>query len=369
MPGNFDKWWKCLKKHKKRSKHWLPIARELRERNGRPIRYFTLCARTMIDVFMFAKENILDHDESFRSISDVVFCEYEPQDHAEIQSMLGIPGSGFPHRLEDLMLFKDDAYTSGFQDLRKILEELEDQGLSATNRRRLMLKQGQIEFGEKFPFDFLNLDFCEYYYDPPKILAINDTVERIFKLQLGDGKDGNGNRISIDQFVLSVTCKFDQNIPQKAFTRLEELVRQNQKDHLTYRQAIQASRPTADPKRWRASDGYDFFLSAWPKDLMRAAAANGWQVRVAGFLQYDRVSDSGNPYKMVCLVAELVRKGGRQSYLTECLRILDPANRIHIPKIPRRSVQGRQLLSNLRAIVKVRNQRARSVGRQELPNP
>ena len=369
MPGEFDKWWKCLKKHSKRSKHWLPVARTIRERNARPLRYFTLCARTMIDVFMFAKENILDHDDSFDRITDVVFCEYDQEDQAEILSMLGVPGSGFPHKLEHLVLFEDDAYTVRFEGLQKILQELEDQGLSMANRDRLMLKKSHIEFGEKFPFDFLNLDFCEYYYAPPGILEINDTVEKIFALQLGDGEDGKGNQISIDQFILSVTCRFDQNIHPKAFKRLEGLVRQNQKDHAAYRQAVQTSRHTSDPKRWRASDGYDFFLSAWPKDLMRAAAESGWQVRVADFLQYDRVSASGTAYKMVCLVAELVRKGARQSYLTECLRVLDPASRVHIPEIPRRSLQGRQLLSDLSAIVKIRNRRARSVGGEILPDP
>ncbi len=94
MPHDFSKWWNCLKKHTKRSRHWLPRARELEDAIGdrRPFRYFTLCARPMIDVFMLAKEGILDHDESFVNLSDVVFCEYDQEHYPEIIEMIGIEG-------------------------------------------------------------------------------------------------------------------------------------------------------------------------------------------------------------------------------------------------------------------------------------
>jgi hypothetical protein len=54
----------------------------------------------MIDVFMLAKEDILDHDESFGNLADVVFCEYNQEYFPEITEMIGIEGSGFLGELE-----------------------------------------------------------------------------------------------------------------------------------------------------------------------------------------------------------------------------------------------------------------------------
>src|SRR5437879_5874460 len=226
MPHDFSKWWNCLKKHTKRSQSWLHRARELSDEIGdvRPFRYFTLCALPMIDVFMLSKEQTLEHDEEFGNISDVVFCELDQEHYPEIIEMIGVEGAGFLGELERLVLFEDTDETAEFPTLQSIQLELENQDLEDAKRDMLMLKRQHLEFANKFPFDFLNLDFCGYYYPkPPGILQINRTVNRMVELQNRENEDQDGRQIAINDFVLAVTCKFDGEVPEEAFRRLQRI--------------------------------------------------------------------------------------------------------------------------------------------------
>src|SRR3970040_638394 len=79
MPGEFDKYWNDTKKHQKRLDYWLLHAKELSSQLGgrRAFRYFTLCARSVIDVFMLAKERVLNYDADLGIVTHVGFCEYD----------------------------------------------------------------------------------------------------------------------------------------------------------------------------------------------------------------------------------------------------------------------------------------------------
>jgi hypothetical protein len=374
MADDFQKWWSCLKKHTKRSMHWLREAREINNliAHARAFRYFTLCARPMIDVFMLAKEDILAHDDSYGSLSDVVFCEYDEEHYPEITEMIGIEGAGFPTRLESLVLFTDDDYTSEFPTLKSIQLELESQGegLADIRREALVLKRQHLEFADRFPFDFLNLDFCSYYYPtPPGILKINETVDKIVELQGREGRDQDGKSLSVSEFALAVTCRFDDEVPQQAFRRLERIVRQNMDEHDAYSEALRTSRDVLQPERWREADDYDFFLCSWPKELLQIARKRGWQLRIEDYLHYERIGDQGNVYHIVCLVCRFTLNGQADSYLAESIRVLDRNNRLFIDEVDRDSMIGKTLLADLEEIVAIRNQRARLVGRIELPAP
>lgn len=372
MPHDFSKWWNCLKKHTKRSRHWLPRARELDDVIGdrRPFRYFTLCARPMIDVFMLAKEGILDHDDSFGNLSDVVFCEYDQEHYPEITEMIGIEGSGFPNKLEPLVLLEDDDYTLQFPTLTSIQLELENQDLADEQRDALMLKRQHLEFAGKFPFDFLNLDFCGYYYPtPPGIMQINKTVDRMVELQSRENRDQDGRMISIDEFVLAVTCKFDANVRAEAFRRLQRIVEENRDENAAYSEALLDSTGTLRPEEWQQEDNYDFFLGAWPKELLRVARTRGWTMAFQDYLHYERTNDEGEVYHIISLVCHFRRNGGLDSYLAESIRVLNANSRLFIDEVDRTSVEGRILLRDLKEIVAIRNQRARIVGRPELDAP
>jgi len=324
----------------------------------------------MIDVFMLAKEGILDHDESFGNLSDVVFCEYDQEHYPEIIEMIGIEGSGFPNKLEPLVLFEDADYTSQFPTLTSIQLELEDQDLADEQRDILMLKRQHLEFAGKFPFDFLNLDFCGYYYpSPPGIMEINKTVDRIVELQNRDSRDQDGRLISIDEFVLAVTCKFDVNVPPEAFRRLQRIVEENRDEYEQYSEALLDSTGTLNPEEWHRDDNYDFFLGAWPKELLRMARTRGWAMTFEDYLHYERTNDEGDVYHIISLVCHFRRNGDLDSYLAESIRVLNADNRLFIDEVDRTSTNGRTLLGDLEEIVAIRNQRARIVGRLELEAP
>jgi hypothetical protein len=264
MAQNFDKWWNDLKKHRKRLDHWLRHARDLSQRQAgqRPLRYFTLCARPMIDVFLLAQEHLLNRDDQHGRILDVSFCELNQEHYPEIIELLGVEGAGFPCDLEKLVLFRDDDYTGQFPTVESIQSEIELQGegLDPTKRDQLVLKRQHFAFREKFPFDFLNLDFCEHYYpDPPGILEINETIQSIVNLQ---AKSIHGGHQDFGEFILSVTCRYDESIPAAAFTRLEHIITNNKVSFPEYLNAMKETKGTDDAHTWRNDNLYDFFVSA-----------------------------------------------------------------------------------------------------------
>ena len=370
MPHDFSDWWKCLKKHYKRTNCWLPRAHEIADAiRPRPLRYFTLCALPMIDVFMLARENLLDHGEEFK-ISGVVFCESDVKLATQITDILGVEGSGFPNELESLVLFEDNHSTEQYQDLDSIKARLEDQGLPNDERTHLLLKEQHIALSKQFPFDFLNLDFCNYYYEPPDILKINKTVERIIEWQGQLGENADGESLTINKFVVSITCKHDVRFPEQAYLRLEEIITQNSADYPRYAERVEESDRPTESQAWRVADPFDFVLSSWPKEILAIAKERGWRMQINHYVYYDRPkSPKKPPYKIICLVATLTREEAGNAYLEQSLRALDQDTRVFIDEIDRDSPQGAELLADLRAIVDTRNERARTASGPKLDDP
>src|SRR5690349_4957415 len=121
MP-DFSRWWNDLKKHKKRVSHWLPHWQVAAEAigNTRALRYFTLCARPMIDVFMLVKHGLLTLDGENHSIQRVQFCESNPDYFTEIREMVAREDAGFFGELEAIVLFNDDDFTAQCPTLESI---------------------------------------------------------------------------------------------------------------------------------------------------------------------------------------------------------------------------------------------------------
>ena len=69
--------------------------------------HFTLCARSMIDVYMLVKEGVLQFDETKTRIPGVSFCESAIEMMQEMKELRGVEESAFFARLEDLVLFQD----------------------------------------------------------------------------------------------------------------------------------------------------------------------------------------------------------------------------------------------------------------------
>jgi hypothetical protein len=369
MP-EFDQWWNDLKKHRKRLRHWLPHWKALAERlgDGHQLRYFTLCARSMIDVFMLVREGLLEVEPSSHSISRVQFCECDQQQFDEIREMIAREDAGFFGRLEHVVLFEDDDFSGQFPTMESISLKLEDENLQGDIGKldKLLLKRTFFNVKASFPYDCVNLDFCQYYYPkPPGMLKINRTVERILDWQRRPSDDGT----SLDEFILAVTCRHDSEFPAEAETRLTELIRSNCAASPEYKKEIEKSRGTSQIEDWASRDREDFFFAGWPKDIARASKDLGWSMEVLDYVYYRRTSDTGRPYVIACLVARFSRSSSIRPDIETALFALNTGNRQFIPEIDRGSAEGQQLVQNLETIVAVHNEQARRKQRPELPSP
>jgi hypothetical protein len=371
MP-EFDKWWNDLKKHRKRLQHWLPHWKALAAQVGdnRPIRYFTLCSRSMIDVFMLVVQGLLKIDPDNNSINRVQFCECDQEQFDEIKEMIAREDAGFFGELEKVVLFKDDDFTAQFPTIESINLKLEDEGLQTDLEKvdRLLLKRTNFNVRSSFPYDFVNLDFCQYYYPhPPGMLRVNETVEKVLDWQRRPSADDTS--IQLQEFILTVTCRHDVEFPTEAEARLTELIRSNCTSSSQYRDQLANSRGTTRVEQWLTTDREDFFFSGWPKDIARTAKEYGWYMNILDYVYYRRTGDQNNPYVIACLVARFSRSNPSPEYIPTALFALDPANRKLIPEIDRASSEGQQLLANLQTIVTARNQQAERQHRPQLPDP
>jgi len=336
--------------------------------DDRPIRYFTLCARSMIDVFMLVGEGLLKIDPENYSISRVQFCECDQEQFAEIREMIAREDAGFFGQLENVVLFKEDDFTAQFPTLESISLKLEDEGLELEKLDRLLLKRTHFNVRSSFPYDFINLDFCQYYYPhPPGMLRVNETVDRILDWQRRLSDDGEN--VNLQEFVLAVTCRYDAQFPPEAETRLTELIRSNCTLSPQYKDQVQKTRGTVQLEEWIGKDREDFFFSGWPKDIARSAKEYGWSMEILDYVYYRRYGDENNPYVIACLVARFSRSNLAPDYIPPALFALNRENRKFIDEIDRGSVEGRQVVESLGRIVAARNEQARRKHRPELPNP
>jgi hypothetical protein len=369
--SDFGKWWSDPKKHFKRLNHWLPHLRQTAANlNGhRGIRYFTLCARPMIDVFMLVADNILKIDEVGHTIRGVKFCECVPDHYIEIREMMAREDAGFFGKLEDVALFTDDAFTETFKTLDEISMALEeDEARPEDEIERLQKKRIFHFFQTSFPYDYINLDFCQYYYpQPPDVFRINETVGRFLEWQRNESSDAQP--VAVSDFILAVTCRHDSLFPKEAEDFLLGLVTENYDASTEYREQLRSSRSVEAVDDWLKKDREDFFLAAWPKDVARLAKERGWKTEILDYVYYQRPADESVPYIIVCLVLRFSLEVTTPDYLPAALFALDQQNRKLIGEIDPKSTEGIELKRSLEGILIIRNDQARRVNQVELPEP
>jgi hypothetical protein len=369
----FGKWWPCLRKHFKRRNIWLPRAKELTASlNGqRPFRYFTLCARPMIDVYMLLKENVLTVDQTERRIKGVSFCEIDQIVFPEMIELIGMEEAGFLAKLEDLTLFDDTQNTETLDTILALDKFLDEQGegLNHQVREAVERKRQHLQFRDLFPFDFLNLDFCDRYYgNPPDVMKINFTIDKLLDWQRQQGIKGNGDPFSIKRFVLAITCRVDNTLTQPTSARLANIIDENANQHAPYKNALHG-RGITNIAKWSSEDPLDFFMSGWPKEIARMAFRKQWDIKIHDHAFYDRVNDHGKGYHMVCLVVEFTQAPICSTYLSAATYSLSKASRTEIQKQSSTDPEGAKLLADLRKIVELRNNQAQRVNRDVLPDP
>jgi hypothetical protein len=320
----------------------------------------------MIDVFMLVRANILTIDNHSNAIDGVTFCECMEEDYTAIKDIIAREDSGLLGRLEDVVLFRDDEYTARFATEGSISEALADEEVAADERgERLRLKQRQGEFRATFPYDFLNLDFCDYFYNPPQWMQISETLLKILDWQRG--VSGDGRAVSVDAFTVAVTCRHDDEFPEPALSRLRTIVDENARTTPGYAQGLTA-RGTSDIAAWSRDDTEDFFLSAWPKDVARAAAGLMWNMSILDYVFYDRENRTQDKsYKIICLIIRFERATTVVDYTPAAVAALDRDARVHIQAPEPSSAEASGLREDLSSLAQERNVRARAFGAPELP--
>lgn len=370
---SFNKWWPCPKKHTKRSQYLLPHLKELKSKlkSKRPFRYFTLCAPTMIDVFLLAREGVLEYDAERRAIDTVVFCEMDKKTVPTMVELVGREDSGFPGKLQELVLFTDDALTATFPDLATLETHLNEMAANYPWKDRIQSKIDHLELQKRFPFDFINLDFCDHYYPilPEYFMEINQTVGRMLEWQRRLVKKTKGKGyVKVDEFMMAVTCRHDSKLPPEAQTRLLNIVKSNCNKHPQYKELIEASRVDGIDA-WAEKSNLDFFLAGWPKEIAALAVEKQWDMEIVECVHYSRKGSSGRPYEMVCLLCRFRRTDFNTTYLKVSMNALDSQKRVLIKSVNRENEEGKALMEDLTKIVQLRNAHAERKKQQLLPMP
>ena len=331
----------------------------------------TLCARSMIDVFMLVSEKILKLDQEGYSIPSVRFCEVDEEQYTEIKDLLAVESAGILGKLEKVLLFQDNDFTAQCPTLDSIATRLEDENLDYEQIDQLMLKRSNINVMKSFPYDFMNLDFCDYYYpDPPDMLRINETIKKVLDWQRRRGDDFYvAEGVEVDDFILAVTCRYDTLFPQAAEDRLAALIAENCQIFPEYKARVVDIKGSTKISEWAKKDKQDFFFAGWPKDVAHSAKELGWSMTILDYVYYARTGDSGKPYIMACFVARFSRAKSRPEYLPAALHALEPSKRILIDEVDLQSDEGKKLMSDLATIVDLRNEQARRKQVVELPRP
>ena len=171
---NFDEHYP---KHCVRYYGWLPASKKHKKLvNKESLKYFTLCAKQAIDVFMFESENLLSRDSKGK-LPNVIICEQESADAADILDLVRPPlrESVIVGKLEEILTFRDTRETSG----RPL--DVDDRSREI---RRLLGNKRKFELLKRFfPFDIINFDPYGNFFNPPldrnKMYA---SVSKIFEL-------------------------------------------------------------------------------------------------------------------------------------------------------------------------------------------
>ena len=279
-----------LLKHYVRTDGWLAAAqqqkRAIRRRSKRiPLRYFTFCAAEAIDVFMLERAGILERAAGTGYLEGVYFCEKNSEHFGKIADFIGSPEQGFRGEFEEIVLFKEDAETSG----KTWLEEGENPH-SPEIREKLQVKDTHLRLKEAFPFDIVNLDVFGVMF-PAKKGIIAPLLESILQILAWQTKATFPiNQRPCNQFTLFLTSHIDSDhINQAAIEQLENRVNENISASQDFRDAFVNRYCHDNVKKLVRENFAEFFCVALPKFVIHQALFDlGWHVTCGPTYLYNR---------------------------------------------------------------------------------
>ncbi len=289
-------------KHCARYYGWLPATKTYQEQIGSDtLKYFTLCARQAIDVFMFEREGLLNRDANGK-LGNVVICEQEREHASEIFNLVRPPleEAILVGPLEQILTFRDTPATKG----RSADEYVKDREL-----RRLLRLKGLSERAKAyFPFHIINFDPYGNLLSPDQEdNPLYQALERVFELQKG-----------VDTFLLFVTTPIF-HVHSDTEARLKRDLESNASSHEDIRNALVSSFGTAEydsiDRKTRVAIGFAKSL------VMSAAKKSGWHHKHHGVFVYER----GGGGKMVSSVVQFSKELGssnQTSYVDDVIRVI-----------------------------------------------
>jgi hypothetical protein len=290
-------------KHFARYRGWLPASKEIVNVAGRgTIKYFTLCGKKAIDVFMFEKEGLLARDSQGRLL-DVVICEKNVADAVEIFRLVRPPlrealiiGS-----LEEVLASQESDVSGGDARSREVRKNVRNWELFKQLRKY-------------FPFDIINFDTYGSLVSKPlgenKLLA---ALERLFKLQE-----------SAKTFLLLVTTPIS-DLNGELETTFREGLSENVKSYDTIRDALLTSKgiDLYDEMEEESRVALGFAKSV----VLPMARKYGWHAIHKGIYVYDSPSGVTKMMSSVVLLSAASSEPDSGVYIFDIVQIIK-----HMPK-------------------------------------
>jgi len=310
-------------KHFARYHGWLPASKEFMQATDKEtIKYFTLCAKEAIDVFMFEKEGLLARDDEGR-LHDVVICENDETVVPEILSLVR------PPLLEALIIGNlEDILTIG-----AALSNDVDDARSLEARKKQKNRDSFKQLEGYFPFDVVNFDTCgSLVSKPPGKNRLIKALERVFELQQ-----------LARAFLLLVTTPIS-GLNRKFENAFREGLSQNVKSYDEIGQALRTS---------KGSDVYDkieiesrIALGFAKSVILPAAQKYGWNTLHRGIYVYDSPSGA---HRMMSSVVRLsaASEADRGTHVQDIVQIIKRMPEYYSSKNPTQKAEVRKHLDEI----------------------
>lgn len=261
---NYDEYYA---KHCARYYGWLPASKEYQKQSKKKsLKYFTLCAKEAIDVFMLEMEGVFARDDN-KKLPEVIICEKDPRDAAEIFQLVRPPlkEAIFVGELEKILTFQDNEETINLS----LEEDVRDRRI----RDLLRIKDLSERIIKYFPFDIINFDpYGNLLYPEAAANPLYQSFEKIFELQE-----------AINTFLLFVTTPIT-HIHSCVQVRFKNDFESNVSEYSEIQSALLSSFGTIEYDE--INEHKKTALSFAKSVVIRAAKSKGWNSEHKGIYIY-----------------------------------------------------------------------------------
>jgi len=329
MSKNEIDWDKHYPKHCVRYYGWLPASKTLKELiKKKSIKFFTLCGKQALDIFMLELEGIILRDQK-RNLPNVIICEKDEGAAAEILTLVRPPlkEAMLIGKLEEILTFQDTEETSGLSPD----EDVKDRKKRKISRTKALSKRAK----EYFPFDIINFDTYKNLLYPHKNNKLKQTLNIIFELQK-----------KTNTFLLFITTPI-YHIHPDTESCIRNDFESNVSTYSDIRSALQSSFDTtvydeiAEIKR---------IALGFAKSVVISVAKKDWNHKHRGIFVYD----SYNNKKMLNSVVQFYKKDispDESSYIKDIIQIIEQMPKYYSWK---KSRENQEVIDHLDKVKKYR---------------